>query len=528
MFYYCLHIALIPLSLLFCAGCKKSDSQSNDQSKTLRIATETDPQTLDPRKMRDLSSVTVINMLYEGLMRTQDNGELVPGIAESFTLSPDKKTYTFHLRSSAWSNGEPVTAYDFEKSWKSMLTPHFPSPNAYQLYPIRGAKAAYEGKGTQAQIGVHAQNDTTLIVELEQPTPYFLDLTATYFFYPVHASLLKDTGEIKPVQTITNGPFKIDSWVLHNEFSAIANPYYWDKNKIRLDKIQLITLDLTASLQLFNNGELDWAGSPLSTLPVDSLSSLKKEGKLRVAPAAGVYFFRINTERSPFNHVKMRRAFAFALNREDLVTHALQGNQIPATGVIPPSFISTAPLFKDHSLAEAKKLFQEALAEQSITVQDLPIIYIQYGAGERNHKIAQVAEQQWKEAFGVNIQLRNLEGKVHFEKLKERDYQLALGSWFADFRHPISFLEIFKHKDNGTNNTQWENQQFIALLNQSITPDKTEERNQKLRSAEEILISEMPVIPLFFSSYNYLENPELKGVYFSELGYLDFKQAFFE
>ena len=210
--------------------------------------------------------------------------------------------------------------------------------------------------------------------------------------------------------------------------SAVQNPHSWDHKNVHLNQIRLITLDPTVSLQLFQNGELDWAGSPLSTLSVDALESLKKQGKLQITPAAGVYFFRINTDRPPFNNVKMRQAFALALNREDLVKHALQGNQIPAMGLVPPSFLPGEPLFNDHDLSTAKKLFQEALDDESLTLNEIPPIYIQYGAGERNHKIAQVAQQQWKEAFGIDPHLRSMEGKLQFEKLKARDYQLAVGS----------------------------------------------------------------------------------------------------
>jgi oligopeptide transport system substrate-binding protein len=521
---------LISFCLVVCSACRKSD-HTPLASSTLRISCEGDPQTLDPRRVRDLPTATVIHMLYEGLMRNQADSRPAPAIAETVTISPDQKTYTFKLRSTAWSNGQPVTAYDFEQTWKSLLDPTFPSPNAYQLYSIQGAQAAKEGLAPIEKVGVYAQDDETLIVELEQPTPYFLYLTATHFYYPVHASLREQSLNSSSLNTshiLTNGPYKLENWSRHNELTAVPNPHYWDKENVHLNRIALVVLDNSTALQLFQRGELDWTGSPLSTIPTDALAHLKSEGKLEITPAAGVYLLRINTEQFPFNHINMRQAFARALNRDALVEHVLQGNQIPALGIIPPSFIQDQPFFADHDLVYARQLFQEALKEQGLTMQSFPQFSIDYASGERAHKIAQVVQQQWKECLGVQANLQITEGKVYFDRLNTHDYQIGIGSWFADFRDPISFLEVFKLKENGTNNTQWENSSYVSLIDQSSKIAERSERERILKEAEKVLLQDMPIIPLFYASYNYIKNPLVKGVYFSELGYLDFKNAYWE
>ncbi len=151
-----------------------------------------------------------------------------------------------------------------------------------------------------------------------------------------------------------------------------------------------------------------------------------------------------------------------------------------------------------------------------------------YATGERAHKIAQVAQQQWKEVLGVNVDLQSHDGKVFYNHLKNKNYQIGIGSWFADFRDPISFLEVFKYKENGTNNTQWENTDYISLLDQSSESAHPMHRENLLMQAEKVLIQEMPVVPLFYASYNYLKHPSVKEVYFSELGYLDFKHAYID
>lgn len=512
------------LLLLLCTACFPEKPQIG-KTKSIRVSTETDPQSFDPRLVRDLSDATFIHALYEGLMRTTGGAEPEPALAESFTLSPDKKTYTFHLRQSEWSNGEPVTAHDFSETWKSMLDPALPAPNAYQLYTIKGAKEAKEGKAPIELVGIQPLDDKTLVVELTHPTPYFLHLTATYFLYPTHHSLRNGQkgAEATPV---TNGPFQLDpNQKFSNEWSMIPNPYYWDRQAVKLDAIKIVKLDNSTALKLFDQQELEWAGSPLSTIPIDTMAALKQKGNLKITPAAGVYFLRVNVDTSPFDQPKMRRAFALALNRSDLIEHVLQGNQLPAGRYLPPSFAAADPLFKDNDLKRAKSLFKKALAEQGLTASSLPPISLCYSSNARGHKIAQVLQQEWKEAFGIDIQLQGCESKVFFDRLKNHEYQIAIGSWFADLLDPISFLDVFKHKNNGTNNTQWENPRYIELLDSSAQAVNVQERQQLLTQAEELLIEEMPIIPLFFSTYNYLQSPHLKGVYFSELGYLDFKQA---
>ncbi len=527
--YSCL--LLIPFCLLAFTACREPTPIASQQ-KVLRISCETEPYSLDPRRNRDLASVTTIHMLYEGLTYYDDQGKPQPAIAEEIIISPDQKKYLFKLKPSHWSNGQKVTAFDFERSWKSTLDPEFPSPNAYQLYVIKNGQAAKEGRTDIENVGVRALDDSTLEVELEIPTPYFLHLTASHFCFPVHGSLrhhpLNTSQSIADTDIVTNGPFKLVSWKRQNELTVEPNPYYWNRDNIRLDQITFILLDNSTALQAYQQGSLDWIGSPLSTLSPEALNSLKESGQLEIKPSAGVSLMRINTGKASLSNPRIRKALAFAINREELVNHVLQGNQQPAFGLIPPSWIESQPYFNDNSVEKARELFKKGLAEIHLSQNTFPSIAICYGSTERAHKIAQVVQQQWKQALGIDVQLNRCEGKTFMEKLKNLDYDVSIGSWFADIRDPINFLEVFKFKDNGTNNTQWENHRFITLLDQSTSIDNSKKRNDQLKEAERIFISEMPVIPLFYDSYNYVKRPEVKGVTFSDLGYLDFRRAYIQ
>lgn len=519
----------VPLFLLILTCCRETSSNSNGQ-KVLRISCESEPFSLDPRRNRDLGSVTTIQMLYEGLTYYDDQGRPQPALAEEIVISPDQKHYIFKLKTSYWSNGQKVTAFDFERSWKSTLEPDFPSPNAYQLYVIKNGQAAKEGKAHIESVGVRALDDSTLEVELEQPTPYFLHLTACHFCFPVHGSLrhhpLKSAPSIDDADVVTNGPFKLVSWKRQDELIAEPNPYYWNRDNIRLDRISLIMLDNATSLQSYQQGSLDWIGSPLSALSPETLDTLKKTGQLEITPAAGVSFMRINTEKDLLKNPKIRNALAMALNREELVEHVLQGNQRTAFGLIPNN--EHSPYFRDNMGEAARELFKQGLQEQGRDDKEPFQITISYGSTERAHKVAQVVQQQWKQALGIDVKLNRCEGKTFTEKLMNHDYDVGIGSWFADIRDSINFLEVFKFKDNGTNNTQWESPRFIALLNESTSTDNKKMREDKLKEAEKVFIDEMPVIPLFYDSYNFVKRPEVKGVYFSDLGYLDFRQAYIQ
>lgn len=507
--------------LLLLNSCNNQPSENVTQNKILRIATTDDPLSLDPRLVRDLPTVTILHLLYEGLMRTNNAGKLEPAIAEKVVISEDKKTYTFTLRPSFWSDGTPLTAHDFEQTWKTILAPDFPAPNAYQLFVIRGAKDAKEGRIPLAEIGVSSPSANTLVVELEQPAPYFLELTSCHFFFPVSVEMrLPNAPKSTP---IGNGPFKIDHWHPRNEIATIKNPHYWDISAVKINGVTLQVLDENTAFQLFKSGNLDWAGSPLSTLPQDAIAHLKEEGILKIAPGAGTHWFRFNTSTPPFNSEKMRRAFTLALNRQAIVDHVTQGNQIPAIGIIPPMLADwQQDYYKDHDLEAARALFTEALSESNL--QKLPKTSLFYASNDRNHKIAQAVQQQWNTVFGIDIVLESSEAKVLLDKMRQGNFQISLGGWYADIRDPINFLEIFKSKNNPTNQTNWENTEFAKVLEISQI-ESNDSRLIQLAQAEKILLESAPIAPLFHSAFNYLTVENISGVYFSPLGYLDFKVA---
>ena len=512
--------------LSICSSCDRRRYPGidglKDADEVVRISSLDDPSTLDPRKARDLPTANVLHMLYEGLMQMSPSGKVVPAVAEDFNISDDKKKYTFHLKKSKWSDGTPLTANDFAKTWLSVLDPAFPAPNAYQFYMIKNAREAKEGNVPLTEVGIRVLNDQTLEIELNSPTPYFTELLATHFFYPYNENSTADV-------LISNGPFKLHSWKKHNQLVALKNPHFWEYQDVRLDGVVVVVVDEQTALKMFERKELDWIGSPMSTLPQDAMATLKRRKVLRVTPAAGTQWFRFNTEKAPFNNIKMRRAFSWALNRKEIVEHVTQGSQRPAEAIVPPELgLQTRGLFVDNDTSMAWNAFQEALDELNVSRDDLGPITLCYPFNDRNHKIAQTVQQQWSKAFGVDIKLEHCESSVFYDKIAQANFNIASGGWFADFRDPINFLDVFKYKSNRTNNTQWENPEYIALLDQSALEDDADQRMSTLKRAQSILIYEMPVAPVFFAAFNHVKDERLIGVYLSDLGYVDFRYAFYQ
>lgn len=518
---------VIAFGFTSCEHNNKPGKPANPEKKekVLRLSSNEDPDTLDPRLSRSLVNITFIKMFYEGLVTQDKEGEIVPAVAKEYEISANGKSYTFRLRECYWCNGDPITAGDFAAAWKSLLDPAFPAPMAYQFYMIKGAKEAKEGLLSLDEVGISAVDEKTLVVDLVEPTPYFLELLTMNAFCPVHQEWAKDTT--KP--PVTNGPFNLEKWVKSSEVLAVKNPKYWDAEHVYLDKIDVLVLEENTALQMFQAGELDWAGSPLSTIPTDAKVALKENHQLLHNPAAGTHFFCFNTLRAPFDNVKIRKALSMALNRTEIVDHITQGNQIPATGFVPISYgLQMMPYFEDNNIEMAKALFQEGLEEVGCSAEEFPRFSISYASNELNNKIAQAVEQQWKEVLGVELTLDQCESKVYYDRLAAGDFVIGIKSWYGDFRDPINFLEVFKSKTNRTNNTQWENKLFTDLLNLSTRVSDKNNRMNILRRAEKILVTEMPVAPLYYNCYNYVKKENVKDVFFCDLGYLDFKHAVVE
>ncbi|MGG1753501.1 peptide ABC transporter substrate-binding protein [Bacillus pumilus] len=532
-------IFTLVLSACGFSGNKSGDSTSSsgEAKTTLNVNISTEPFSLHPGLANDSTSGSVIRQTFEGLTRINAEGKPENAMASDIKTSADGKTYTFTLRDAKWSNGDPVTAKDFEYAWKWPLDPKNESQYAYQLYYIKGAEAANKGKAKVADVGIKAKDDKTLVVELENPTPFFTELTAFYTYMPVNKKVAEknknwftNAGE----NYVSNGPFVLSQWKHGGSITLEKNNEYWDKDTVKLKKINMSMIkDTNTELSMFKKGELDWAGSPTGSLPTESLKTLKKEGGLKIQTIAGIYNYKFNTEVKPLNNANIRKALAYSINRQAIVDKITQGEQVPAMAIVPPTMEgftdNKTGYFKDHDVDTAKKLLEKGAKELGYkSVSDLPALKLSYNTDEGHQKIAQAIQEMWKKDLGVKVELDNSEWNVYIDKIHSGDYQIGRMGWLGDFNDPVNFLELYKDKDGGNNDTGWESKEYKQLLNDSAKETDKTKREEMLKKAEEIIINDMPIAPIYFYTQLWVQDPKLKGVVVSGLGDVQYKWAHFE
>lgn len=514
------------------AGCGSDSAAGGDGGKTIRATFGTEPETLDPGKATGVPEATYLGEMFEGLTTLDENGQPVAAAAEKWDVSADGLTYTFHLRDSKWSNGDPVTAKDFEFAWKRLLSQDLASEYAYMLYPVKGAEAYNKNGGSADQVGVKALDDKTLEVKLEHPTAYFLALCAHQSAFPVNEKIVSGDKEwaTKTDEIVGNGPFKMQEWEHNSKITVVKNDQYWDKDNVKADKVEMPLIDnMSTAVSMFDNGELDFVYNP----PAADTERLEKEGKLRQDKNDGTYFYEFNTKAAPFDNPKVRKAFALALNREEIIKNVMHGRNTPAYGWVPKGIEDTAAgkdfqevsgdLFKE-DVAEAKKLLAEAGYPDG---QGLPPVTLLDNTNEDHKAIAEAVQEMWKKNLGVNVELQNQEWKVYLQTRKTGQQQIARAGWVGDYLDPMTFMDYLL--STGTNNYgKYSNPQYDALVKQAQQSNDPQVRMKAMHDAEKIAMEDMGVLPVYFYTTAIAQNPKLKGVEDPGNSVFNFKSAHFE
>ncbi len=532
------NLLLLFLLLLTLTACEKKEVKSFPdlslkRKELLHANMATEVRSLDPCHGYEASSSFFVKMLFEGLMRLGPTGEIIPGVAESYEISEDQKVYTFHLRSSNWIDGSPVTAYDFEYAWKRIVNPATATRAAHNFYAIKNVQAVVKGNASMDTLGIRAVDDKTFVVELEHPAPYFLEAITTAPFRPIPAELDQKDPQWSTrlgKDFICNGPFRLKEWTRSNSLIIVKNSHYWRADEIRLDgiKVSFIKEEPTA-LMMFEKGELDWIGRPLTKIPLDAILTLKKEGKLIERPTFGLYWYFFNTETFPFNNKKMRLAFAYAINRREIVEDLLEEDERPAMSIF-SSFLALqkTPYFPDGDVELARKLFDEALEELGLTKEKLPPITLSGTHAEVARRLSQIVQEQWHRAFGIEVKLEHEEWNCYYDRVAGGKYQIAGMNWITWIKDPIYILQTFKYRSSGMNMPKWEDSRYQALLSASDDEIDLHQRQELLHQAEKLLLEEMPVTPVYFLTATFAQSPRVKNISFSELADVDFTWAYIE
>ncbi len=497
---------------------EESSFVAGTKAEYFTTALAADPETFDTARMSGAPEGRLAFNIFEGLMMPgptteglEDSSELVvPGVAESYEISDDGTVYTFKLRKDArWSDETPVTAEDFVYSWKRILTPDFPADYAQMLWVIKGAQAYNEGESDDwASVGINAPDEHTLEVTLENPTPYFLELVSFYTFFPTPRQAVEKFGDewTKPENIVTNGSYELATYTPQQEVILEKSDTYWGKDDVSLEKVRLrIISDLNAVVNAYKTGELHWTGT---TLPVAQISNLIMHPDYVRHPMLGTYYYRVNVSKdSPLQDPKVRRALSMAIDRDQLINQTMKGLYTNATAYVPgsmPGFESTAKVRT--SVPKAKKMLEEAGYGKGKKPLKVKLLY----NTDENHKlIAESIQAMWKQ-LGVDVELVNKEWKTYLQDIDTLSYEIARAGWIGDYNDPMTFLDMWV-SGNGNNDTGWSNAEYDALIQKASQEADGAKRTELLQQAEELLLTEGPVIPIYWYTNNMLAARQMEG-----------------
>ena len=525
-------IANLILALVLISGCGRGESnvEKGNREGILHKGNGTEPQTLDPHSATGVPENRIISAIFEGLVSKDPKTlEIIPGVAESWIVSEDGKKYTFKLRNNAkWSNGDPVTAHDFSWSWWRALQPQLGNQYVFMYFAIKNAEAFFKGEVDWDQVGIKALDDFTLQVELRNATPFFLQLLDHYSTYPVHRATIEKWGApdesytrwIRPENIVSNGPFKLKEWRLNKVISIDRNQHYWGHDSISLNGVRYYPIESPiVEERMFRAGQIHYS----NTTAIDRLPFYRENNPdvLRIAPYLGTYFYRINTKLEHLKDRRVRKALAMTVDRDTLIRSILHSLQTPSYAITPPGLLGYQPpkVFK-YDPQGARELMAQAGYPNG---EGFPEFELQFNTSESHRKIAVAIQQMWKKELNINVRLQNKDWKVYLDDESTGNFEVSRAGWIGDYVDPNTFLDMWVAA-SGVNRTGWANSEYDDLVLKQAPQAKTREaRFAAFYKAEQILINEMPFIPIYtYSSHRY-QHPSVQGLPNNLLDYGNFR-----
>jgi len=508
------------LALVNLTGCwsRETPVALGNQEQVLHRGLGADVAELDPHIVTGLPELNVLSALFEGLV-AEDPQDLhpVPGVAASWDISHDQLRYTFHLRSDAlWSNGDPVTAEDFVNSFRRVLTASLGADYASMLYVVQNAEAYHKGELNDfTQVGVAAPDAHTLIITLDHETPHFLTLLSHPIWFPVHLPTLEKSGAIdqrgnpwtRPETIVSNGPFKLIEWKRDRVIIVEKSSTFWDAATVRLHAIHFHPYDsVNSEERAYRAGQLHIT----EALPVSKVATYRRDHPdvLRINPFLDTYFLRLNVTRPQLNNPLIRRALSLAINREAIVENVTQGGQLPAHSFTPPG---TAGYEPPHGVSQDLDAARQLLIEAGYpNGEGLPIFELLVNNSGNHQIIAEAIQEMWRRDLGIKIAVVNMEQKTLLSQRRTLDYQIMRSDWVGDYLDPSTFLNVFSG-NSGNNHTGWNSPEYDDLLYQADRTADTAARYALMYRAEEILLREAPIIPIYYYTTVRLVHPAVRG-----------------
>ncbi|AOM42875.1 oligopeptide ABC transporter substrate-binding protein OppA [Xenorhabdus hominickii] len=486
-----------------------------------------EPGSLDPHKSEGSSEFDILYDFFERLVATDKEENIIPALAERWETK-DNKTWIFHLRKGIkWSDGTSITAHDVVFSFRRLVTPDTTSP--YGSYLIQAtvvnAHDVLSGKKKPEELGVKALDDETVEIALERPKAGFLNMLAHPVMSPVSEKIIKKYGSkwTQPQYFVSNGPFKLSEWIVNEKIVGVRNSYYWDDKNTVINKVTYLPLSAyKADFNRYMTGEIDISnGGPSEFLP---MVKEKFGDQLHVKPILGVYYYLFNTQRPPFNDIRVRKALALALNRS-IITDKILGNGqkptydvvFPGTGGIYLKHPDYASWTQEQRVEKAKELLNEAGFNKNNPLK----FTLLYNTSDSHKKIAIAASSEWKKHLGVEVILQNQESKTQNDTMAQGDFEVTRYAWNADYSSPTSFLDIFT-SENTNNYMRYQNKKFDQWV---LKADETNEPAD-YQQAIDILNKEFPAIPVYYYVRVKLIKPYIGGVHIDSVGHISTKKLY--
>ena len=500
------------LTLSACGG------GSNGENNQLRRSIGTSPKSVDPHKAEGTWENDIIGDMFIGLFTEDVFGNPTPGMAKNWTTSEDGLVWTFELREAQWSDGEPVTAHDFEFAFKRLMSPESAhAAYASLLYVVKNALPIKSADMPLDELGVRAIDDATLEISLEYPAPYLPGLLKHYVSYPIPEHAFKEHGEswVRPENIVVNGAYKLVEWRTGDFLLSRKNPNFFDAENVCLDEVVYYPYsDHGAVVRMAQTGKLDIANA----FPNERYDELKRilPGWPRVFPYMANTYIALNSEVPPMDDVRVRQALAMVINREYITEEVMGAGQTPIYGFIPKGMynypeggeVRWKALSREDRLVEAKRLLEEAGFGPD---NPLEFEHIYRSTGE-NPKAAPVIQANWMEiAEWVRPEIRRVDTQVLYKMLQQGEFESSGAGWAADFNDPYNYLYLFESQTGTMNYGNYNNETFDSLISSSHRIRDPDARAEQLRQAEQLLLDDVAMIPLWETGRQYLVNPEITG-----------------
>ncbi|WP_026890291.1 peptide ABC transporter substrate-binding protein [Lacrimispora aerotolerans] len=521
-------------------GETTAPAEGNSKGLDLAVQIGPDPETIDPALNSAVDGGNMILHAFETLLSVDSENKIVPGQAESFDVSEDGLTYTFHLRKGLkWSDGTPLTANDFVYSWKRLADPKTAAPYAGDMLGyVKGYDEA--AAGNLDALGLSAPDENTFVVELSAPCVYFSKLVTHGSMVPVEKATVEANGDqwtLKPETYVSNGPLKMIEWVPGSHITFAKNENYWDADKVTLNTLKFVLMeDGNAAYSAYQTGEV----SMIKTVPTEEVPGLKGKEDFHVEPIMGTYYLDFQNQKEPFNNPDVRMALSLAIDRDYVANTVMQGTYMPATNFVGPGISDAEPgsFFEDETkklngkdffdlknhdadVAKAKELLAKAGYPDG---QGFPTIEYMINDSGYHKPVAEYLQSCWKEVLNINVDIKVVEWATFTPTRRAGDYQVARDGWVYDYDDPSNMLNLMM-ASSGNNNAKYSNPELDKLLNEANTTADEKEHYSKLHEAENMILKDAAIAPVAYYTDFWLQNPKLKGTWHSPYGYWFFQYA---